>query len=176
MNTFEVVKEIKSNDKLKEIPLDSFETNKGLDFLYRAMDFEQKGLLLQAISEYKEYINFTGKADYKILNKIAVLYMLSGSLKEADHYAELAYKSNKNSKEVLINYGVIKAKLGEMDKAEEFFNNVLKLDPNNRNALYNLALVKEQKGENREAFKFYQKLYERGDLSIASSLERLKDR
>ncbi|MCX7771254.1 MAG: tetratricopeptide repeat protein [Proteobacteria bacterium] len=162
--------------KQKEVSIMSIDTFKGADYLYRAQDFEQKGLLADAINEYKEYINYTGKADEKILNKIATLYLLSGNLKEANHYADLVYKSSKNSKEVLINYGVIKAKLGEIEKAEECFNRVLVIDPNNKNALYNLALIKEQKGEYKEAFKIYERLYQLGDLSVITSIERLKDK
>ncbi|MCX7987979.1 MAG: tetratricopeptide repeat protein [Thermodesulfovibrio sp.] len=160
----------------KEGILISIDTFKGADYLYRAQDFEQKGFLVDAINEYKEYINYTGKADERILNKIATLYLLIGNLKEANHYADLAYKSSKNSKETLINYGVIKAKLGEIEKAEYFFNKVLTIDPNNKNALYNLALIKEQKGEYKEAVKIYEKLYQLGDLSVITSIERLKDK
>lgn len=162
--------------KQKEGILISIDTFKGADYLYRAQDFEQKGFLVDAINEYKEYINYTGKADERILNKIATLYLLIGNLKEANHYADLAYKSSKNSKETLINYGVIKAKLGEIEKAEYFFNKVLTIDPNNKNALYNLALIKEQKGEYKEAVKIYEKLYQLGDLSVITSIERLKDK
>lgn len=167
-----------SNDnKPSEIALNSFETFKGADFLYRAQDYEEKGLINEAINEYKEYVNYSGKAEPKILNKIATLYLLSGNLKEADHYAELAINSNKNDKEILmilINYGVIKAKMGELNKAEEIFNNVLSLDSQNKTAIYNLAIVKEKKGKNKEALNLYERLYQLGDLSVISSIERLK--
>ncbi len=159
----------------KEVTLASVDTFKGADYLYRAQDYEQKGMLNEAINEYKEYINYSGKADTKILNKISTLYLLSGNLKNANHYAELAIQSSKNNKEILINYGVIKAKMGELIKAEESFNKVLSLEPENKNALFNLALIKEQKGDYKEALKLYEKLYQLGDLSAVNSLERLKN-
>ncbi len=162
------------DNKPTEIALNSLETFKGADFLYRAQDFEEKGLINEAINEYKEYVNYSGKAEPKILNKIATLYLLSGNLKEAEHYAELAINSSKNDKEILINYGVIKAKMGELNKAEEIFNKVLSLDSQNKTAIYNLALVKEKKGKNKEALNLYERLYQLGDPSVISSIERLK--
>jgi Tfp pilus assembly protein PilF len=161
-------------NKPEEVSIHSLDTFKGADFLYRAQDFEQKGLLSDAVNEYKEYINYTGKADGKILNKIATLYLQMGNIKDANHYAELAFQQNKNSKEISINYGVIKAKMGELDKAEEFFMKVLSHRTRNKNALFNLALLKEKKGDYKEAFKLYEKLYQLGDTSVAISLERLK--
>jgi tetratricopeptide (TPR) repeat protein len=161
-------------NKPEEVSIHSLDTFKGADFLYRAQDFEQKGLLSDAVNEYKEYINYTGKADGKILNKIATLYLLMGNIKDANHYAELAFQQNKNSKEISINYGVIKAKMGELDKAEELFMKVLSIEPENKKALFNLALLKEKKGDYKEAFKLYEKLYQLGDTSVAISLERLK--
>lgn len=158
----------------KEKPLSSIDTLKGADYLYRAQDYEHKGMLHEAINEYKEYVNYSGKAEAKILNKIATLYLLINNLKEANHYAELAIEGSKKNKEMLINYGVIKAKIGDINKAEESLNYVLTLEPENKNALFNLALIKEQKGDYKEAFKLYEKLYQLGDLSVASSLERLK--
>lgn len=189
--TKEINKEIKTSEKIKppekhqkqpntikvaqkDVQLASVDTFRGADYLYRAQDYEQKGMLKDAINEYKEYINYSGKAEAKILNKIATLYLLAGNFKEADNYIEIAIQGNKNNKEMLINYGVIKAKMGELNKAEETFNKVLSLEPENRNALFNLALIKEQKGEYKEALRLYEKLYQLGDLSAASSLERLK--
>lgn len=171
-----VVKNKKIENKIaqKKSPLSSADILRGADYLYRAQDYEKKGMLNEAINEYKEYVNYSGKSEAKILNKIATLYLLTGNLKEADNYMELAIQGNKNNKEMLINYGVIKAKTGVLNKAEESFSKVLSLEPENRNALFNLALIKEQKGDYKEALRLYEKLYQLGDLSAASSLERLK--
>ncbi|MEN2986568.1 MAG: tetratricopeptide repeat protein, partial [Thermodesulfovibrionaceae bacterium] len=158
----------------KELPFTSVNAFKGVDYLYRAQDFEQRGFLSDAINEYKEYINYTGKADTMILNKIAALYLLMSNLKEANHYAELAVKSNQINKEVLINYGVIKAKMGELDKAEESFLKVLSIEPDNKTALFNLALLKEKKGQFKEALNLYERLYQLGDYSVAPLIEKLK--
>ncbi|MCS7203429.1 MAG: tetratricopeptide repeat protein [Thermodesulfovibrio sp.] len=158
----------------KELPFTSVDAFKGVDYLYRAQDFEQRGFLSDAINEYKEYINYTGKADTMILNKIAALYLLMSNLREANHYAELAVKSNQINKEVLINYGVIKAKMGELDKAEESFLKVLSIEPDNKTALFNLALLKEKKGQHKEALNLYERLYQLGDYSVAPLIEKLK--
>lgn len=174
--TVKIVQNKKAESKVaqKDVTLSSIDTFKGADYLYRAMDFEQKGLIHEAINEYKEYVNYSGKADPRILNKIATLYLLSGNIKEANHYAELAIQVDKNSKEILINYGVVKAKMGDLNKAEECFNRVLSIDPDNRNALFNIATLKELKGEYSEAIRFYERLYQLGDLSVATHIERLK--
>lgn len=149
---------------------------KGADFLYRARDFEQKGLFSEAIAEYKQYINFTGAGDGRILNKIATLYLLMGNLKEAEHYSQLAIKDGQNNIEILINYGVIKAKLGEIDKAEEIFIKVLEMKPENKTALFNLAVLKEKKSEYAEALKYYERLYRLGDKTVLYYIERIKEK
>ncbi len=172
--TLKIAKKTNRDNKPTEIALNSLETFKGADFLYRAKDFEEKGLINEAINEYKEYVNYSGKAEQKILNKIATLYLLVGNLKEAEHYAELAINSSKNDKEILINYGVIKAKMGKLNEAEEIFNKVLSLDSQNKNAIYNLAILKEKKGNKKEALNLYERLYQLGDTSVISSIERLK--
>lgn len=159
----------------KGMPLSSIDTFKGADYLYRAQDFEQKGLIPDAISEYKDYINYSGKADPRILNKIATLYLLIGNLKEANHYAEMAIKGGHTEPQILINYGVIKAKIGQIDRAEESFNKVLSFEPDNKTALFNLALLKEKKGQIKEALSLYERLYQLGDSSVISSIERLKE-
>lgn len=162
--------------KPAEIPLEKFTpgTFKGADCLYRAYDFETRGSYTDAISEYKEYLKVTGKQEPKILNKIATLYLLVGSLTEASHYAELALQQAPYDTSVLINYGVIKAKLGDLSKAEECFRKVLSVNPENKTALYNLALLKEKKKEYEEALKLYEKLYQLGDPQAAEAIERIK--
>ncbi len=172
--TLKIANKTNRDNKPTEIALNSLETFKGADFLYRAKDFEEKGLINEAINEYKEYVNYSGKAEQKILNKIATLYLLVGNLKEAEHYAELAINSSKNDKEILINYGVIKAKMGKLNEAEEIFYKVLSLDSQNKNAIYNLAILKEKKGNKKEALNLYERLYQLGDTSVISSIERLK--
>lgn len=170
-------KQITRHEKERDIPKESLlnvsESFKGVDFLYRAKDFEQRGLFLEAIDEYKKYINFTGIGDGRILNKIVALYVLMGNLKEAEHYSELAIRDAQNNREILINYGVIKAKLGELNKAEEIFTKVLAIEPDNKTVLFNMALVKEKKGEYREAINFYERLYKLGDKSVLQYIERL---
>lgn len=174
--TVKIVQNKKAESKVaqKDVTLSSIDTFKGADYLYRAQDFEQKGLIHEAINEYKEYVNYSGKAEPRILNKITSLYLLIGNIKEANHYAELAIQVDKNSKEILINYGVVKAKMGDLNKAEECFKRVLSIDPDNRNALFNIATLKELKGEYSEAIRFYERLYQLGDLSVANHIERLK--
>lgn len=170
-----IVQKKEKKSELKELPISHVNILHGSDYLYRAQDFEKRGMLLDAINEYKEYINYTNRSDEKILNKIAVLYLNIGNLKDANHYIELAMKNNVNNKEILINYGVIKAKMGEFDKAEESFLRVLSLEPENKNALFNLSLLKEKRGQYKEALHLYERLYQLGDLSALQSIERLKN-
>lgn len=166
--------EIRESEIKQEKASETIESFRGADFLYRARDFEQRGLLSEAIAEYKNYMNFTGTGDSRILNKIAALYLLLGKLKEAEHYSELAIRDIKNNREILINYGVIKAKLGEIDKAEESFLKVLAVEPDNKTALFNIAILKEKKGEYAEALKYYERLYGLGDKTVLNYIERLK--
>lgn len=171
-----VEKTAEVNDKTKESSTILLESFRGADFLYRAKDFEQKGLFFEAIAEYKQYINHTGIGDGRILNKIATLYLIMGNLKEAEHYSELAIKDAQNNREILINYGVIKAKLGALNKAEESFMKVLSVEPENKTVLFNMALVKEKKGEYSEALIFYERLYGLGESSALFNIERLRSK
>lgn len=147
-------------EKNKEIPITSpdLETFRAVDYLYRAQDFENKGMHKEAIIEYIEYLKITKKKDPKILNKIATLYLFLNNLSEASHYAETAFNIAPQNIPILINNGVIKAKLKDFTKAEDYFKKALALEPNNKNALYNLALLKEQKGEFEEARRLYEKI------------------
>lgn len=150
------------------------EKSTGSDFLFRAIDYEKKGQINEAISEYIDYINHTKKADPRILNKISTLYLMIGKLKEAEHYLELALKGAENSREILINYGVLKAKLGNLKESEEIFERVLKQEPNNRIALHNLALIKEKLGKSEEAIELFERLYRAGDKEALRHIERLR--
>ena len=159
-----------------EIPIThpDLDTFRAVDYLYRAQDFESKGMYKEAVIEYIEYLNITKKKDPKILNKIATLYLFLNNLSEASHYAETALNIAPQNISILINNGVIKAKLKEFTKAEDYFKKALILDPNNKNALYNLALLKEQKGEYEEAMRLYEKLLQLGDPYAMEGIERVK--
>lgn len=162
------------NSKNEEIALSQIEPFPFADYLYRAQDYEHKGLLNEAIREYKEYVNRSGRAEAWILNKIAVLYLLTDKINEANHYAEMAIKTDKSDRDIMLNYAVIKAKMGELDRAEESLKKLLSVDSNNKKALYNMALIKEKRGQYIEALAIYERLYKDGDVSVISSIERLK--
>ena len=160
----------------REIPITSphLDTFREVDYLYRAQDFENKGMYKEAVIEYIEYLNITKKKDPKILNKIATFYLFLNNLSEASHYAETAFNIAPKNVSILINNGVIKAKLKDFTKAEDYFKSALALEPNNKNALYNLALLKEQKGEFEEARRLYEKLLQLGDPYALEGIERVK--
>lgn len=161
-------------EKNKETLPESIESFKAADNLYRAYDFETRGVYQEAIAEYEEYLKITKKRDPKILNKIATLYLLTGKLPQAAYYAQEANKVAPDDQSILLNFGVINAKLEDFTRAEECFRKILSMNPENRKALYNLALLKEKKGEYEEALKLYEKLYQLGDSSVASAISRLK--
>lgn len=162
------------NSKNEEVSLSQIEPFPFADYLYRAQDYEHKGLLNEAIREYKEYVNRSGRAEAWILNKIAVLYLLTDKINEANHYAEMAIKTDKSDRDIMLNYAVIKARMGELDRAEESLKKLLSVDGNNKKALYNMALIKEKRGQSMEALAIYERLYKDGDISVISSIERLK--
>ncbi|MCX7857676.1 MAG: tetratricopeptide repeat protein [Deltaproteobacteria bacterium] len=146
----------------------------GVDYLFRAHYYESKGMIREAIAEYREYLKHIKKEDPKILNKLTALCLMDQDLKGATYFSELAVKNAPSDPGVLLNYGVLKARIGENDTAEEIFKKVLNIDPGNINAMYNLAIIKEKKGEISEAEKIYSTLKDLGDKAAEEALYRIK--
>ena len=143
----------------------------GLEHLWRARSYEQRGEYDKAIEEYMAFLEF--REDPRVLNRVAVLYLRLNDFEEAERFLQRALSLSPDNPGFLINYAVALAKKGNAARAEQVLMKVLERDPDNPDALFNLALLMEREGNLEGARELYKKLSLLGDPSGKEGLRRL---
>lgn len=160
-----------SGSKTEEADGGKGSPSQGLEHLWLARSYEQRGEYGKAIGEYLAFLQL--REDPKVLNRVAVLYLKVDNLQEAERFLKRALSLSPDNLGFLINYAVVLAKQGSTARAEEVLMKVLERDPNNPDALFNLALLMEKEGNLEGARELYRRLSLLGDPSGREGLRRL---
>ncbi|MDP2688942.1 MAG: hypothetical protein Q8P48_02405 [Deltaproteobacteria bacterium] len=140
---------------------------------YSALDYEKRGEVLKAVESYGEALKIEPR-NYRLMNKIASLFMEMGMWEEAEGYLARSVGIKGDYAPALINTGIVSANLGRLQEAEGYLSRALAIEPLNRLALFNAALLYEKRGMRKEAKKYYLKLKQLGDPQGAGGLERIE--
>lgn len=144
-------------------------------YLYMGESYEKKGDNSNAISSYKKVLDIEPK-NYKVMNKIAYIFIRIASHREALKYLENALDIRQDYVPVLINAGTVYAKEEKFTDAEKYLLKALSIEEVNQTALFNLALLYEKQGRYDLAQQYYSRLKGLGNKEGRLGLERISGR
>ncbi|MBI5641420.1 MAG: tetratricopeptide repeat protein [Nitrospirae bacterium] len=126
-------------------------------YLYRSGQYEAAGDLMRAVAGYKKVLDIE-PSNYRVMNKIAALFIRLGLLEEAAKYLKQALNARPDYLHALINSGIVAAKTGDFAAAERHLLKALSLDSMSTGALSNIVLLYERQGRHELARQDYDKL------------------
>ena len=121
-----------------------------------AYDYAEKGLLDQAIIEYKEALK-NNPDNPSVYYNLGLAYHNMGLWDLAISSYEGALKIDPHDLDILNNLGIVYIKKGLFDNAIEVYKEALKIDPKNYMLYYNLSIAYKEKGLHNEAVLEFQK-------------------
>ncbi|MFQ5736707.1 MAG: tetratricopeptide repeat protein [Thermodesulfobacteriota bacterium] len=139
---------------------------------YEALDYEKQGELGRAAQSYSKALRLEPR-NYRLMNKIASIYMEMGMWEEAAASLGASVRTNDGYVPALINTGIVYAELGRFKVAEAALKKALSIEPYNGLALFNTALLYERQAMPEEAAVYYKKLQQTGDPLGEQGLERI---
>lgn len=157
--------------KVKSAPTGTGESEEKYHHLYAARSHEQKNDYLSAISSYKKVLEIEPE-NYKIMNKIASIFIRMNLWEEAMKYLQDSLKAKQDYPPVMINTAIVYAKTGKFSMAEKNLLKALSLNPINRAAIFNIALLYEKHKSYDKAQAYYLKLHKLGDDRGRPGLQR----
>jgi tetratricopeptide (TPR) repeat protein len=114
------------------------------------------------------------KNDYKILNKLGVLYTYKGEKEKALTYFNLSLDNNSEYAPAYVNIANIYQEEGQMELAEEFYLKAIEVDPDYALAYYNLGVLYKKNGQIElwvKNFKQYKRLLKREQYNYTNLKE-----
>lgn len=126
------------------------------EYFKKAVDFQNRGMLDEAILFYQKTIESNPKHSKAFFN-LGVALQKKGLTEKAIVYYEVAIGINQNFVEAHHNLGVAYNEQGLFDEAVICFQRTVQLKPDHAGAYYNLGNTFVAKGQFHEALQSYQK-------------------
>ncbi|MCX7904605.1 MAG: tetratricopeptide repeat protein [Caloramator sp.] len=124
--------------------------------------------------EKLEKLLHLNKNDYKVLNKLGVIYAYKGDKEKALDYFNSSLYANSEYAPAYVNIANLYQEEGNIELAEQFYLKAIEVDPDYALAYYNLGVLYKKKGQIElwvKNFKQYKRLLKREEYNYTNIKE-----